>query len=146
MSVTRGEGGGDGGERVLPHFSPHTYCGDNCCSSIAHACVLRVCLVKMSDILNYATAQPRLVVNKLLVEQLTIVGLLVEQVSNIARVKRIHVVWLVEADLPGYFELSLDGKRCVHKVVCFEEERWLVLYIARKVRDKLSKVAVFYNY
>ena len=92
------------------------------------------------DALNYRTADPQLMINKLPVEQLTIVGVLAEQASKIARKLNVNLSGLVPRDLPGAVGLTLDGRRGEQQVSCFEDDRAWGLEIAKVVRVKLSRL------
>ncbi len=71
-------------------------------------------------------------INGLEVEQLTVVGVLVERVMKIARDKGLSLSGLEPRDLPGSVELKLDGYRDAKPVCCFEDDRELALKIARR--------------
>ena len=90
--------------------------------------------------INYR--EEHLEINKLEVEQLTVVGVLVEQAMKIARDKGVSLSGLEPRDLPGSVELKLDGYRGAKAVCCFEDDRELALKIARAVRFRLSRLGL----
>ena len=81
-------------------------------------------------------------INGLEVEQLTVVGVLVERAMKIARDKGLSLSGLEPRDLPGSVELKLDGYRDAKPVCCFEDDRELALKIARALRFKLSRLGL----
>ena len=91
---------------------------------------------------DYRPPNPPLYIKKILVDQLTIVGVLAERASKIARTLRVSLAGLRTAQLPGALALSLDGHRHPKNVCTFEEDRQLALRIAGTVRLKLSHVGV----
>ena len=67
---------------------------------------------------NYKTEE--LTINKIPVTHLTITGVLAEQVSSLSRKLGVSLAGLQERDLPSFVSLTLDGKRGMQQVCCFE--------------------------
>ena len=83
-----------------------------------------------------------LYINGLKVESLTMVGLLAEQVPQIARERLINWRAMVEDDLPDYLCVSLDGWHGARKVAVQLSDKSLALGVSRGVRTKLQDVGL----
>ena len=68
-----------------------------------------------------------------------------ERASRIARQSKVSLSGLQTTDLPGVLQLTLDGHKKKQSVSCFEDDRELAFWIARRVRFKLSQVGLRVN-
>ena len=90
----------------------------------------------MSPALDYKSGT--LYINGIVVNALTVVGVLVELMFQISSRQCINFPAFEERDLPDWVLLNLDGHRGEKKVLCYDADRALAIRLGKLIRVKLS--------